>query len=91
MPRLLIRTSTTKPTRKPGSWRPAFPAQRQQHRHPQQLDESGDIAGFLGDGKTGADHLRDIVNRAAEEDADRGVVETKEGDDQRIDDPSLSC
>ena len=38
------------------------------------------------DTQTGADNLGDVVNGAAEEDADRRVIEMKERDYQRIDD-----
>src|SRR5262249_44869197 len=91
MPRLLIRTSATKlAARLTGAVGAKDKGQRhhhrQQHRHAQQLDEGGNIAGFFGHGKTSPDHLSDVVNRAAEEHADRRVVETKERNDQRVDD-----
>ena len=48
---------------------------RQQHRHPQQLDIGGDVAGFVRNRVAGADDLRDVMDRAADEDARLLVVE----------------
>ena len=42
---------------------------RQQHRHAQQLDQRGDVAGFGAHGLAGTDHLRHAVDAAAEKDA----------------------
>ena len=102
-PRLLITTRTAKTTRKPGQLPPGLGGvvgvederqrhhHRQQHRHPQQLGERRDVAGLVGDAETGADHLGDVVNGAAEEYADRRMIEMEKGDDQLDRRSSRSC
>ena len=58
----------------------------QQHRHPQQFDIGGDVAGLRRDHIACADDLSDIVDRAADENARADMVEPDPGRENRITD-----
>ena len=49
-----------------------------------ELHERGNLAGLVGDDIARADHLRDIVNGRAEENAGRNVVVLKVGNEHRV-------
>src|SRR6476660_6905805 len=57
-----------------------------QHSHADQLDERRHIAGLFRHRESGADDLRDIVNRSPEEYASGAVIERQRVGDDRIED-----